>query len=191
VKKSVTKVQLGLVASLNRPGGNLTGVSILNAELGPKRLELLHEVVPAATSMALLVNPTNPGLAAQSRDLQAAARTLGLQLHILHASTERDFDTVFATLAQTRTGGLESFLDPPASASAACCRSGQRSLPSLPPPSHPRASKHHMRPNHPGNAWPAQLSDVVSHPRTRPSHCCERRVSLTSTEHRMLAGAPG
>jgi len=99
-------VQAGLVASLNRPGGNLTGVTSLGVEVGPKGLELLHDLVPAATVMALLVNPTNPSAEALSRDLQTAARTLGLQLHILHASTERDFDTVFATFLQLRAGGL-------------------------------------------------------------------------------------
>jgi putative ABC transport system substrate-binding protein len=105
-------VNLGLVASLNQPGGNITGVSDLSAELGPKRLELLHELVPTTTTIALLVNPTNPAIAeTQSRDLQAAARTLGLQLHVLHASTERDFDRVFATLAQLRAGALVIGLD--------------------------------------------------------------------------------
>jgi putative ABC transport system substrate-binding protein len=99
-------VQLGLVASLNRPGGNLTGLSVLAVEMAPKRLELLHEVVPAATIIALLLNPANPTVAIQSGDLQAAARILGLQLHVLHARTERDFDTVFATLVQLRAGGL-------------------------------------------------------------------------------------
>jgi putative ABC transport system substrate-binding protein len=99
-------VQAGLVASLNRPGGNLTGVTSLAVEVGPKGLELLHELVPTATVIALLVNPTNPSAEALSRDLQPAARALGLQLHILHASTERDFDTVFATLLQLRAGGL-------------------------------------------------------------------------------------
>jgi putative tryptophan/tyrosine transport system substrate-binding protein len=100
-------VQQGLVASLNRPGGNLTGTSFLSLETGQKQLELLHEVVPAATVIALLINPTHPAVAEpRSRDLQAAARTLGLQLHILHASTERDFETVFATLVQLRAGGL-------------------------------------------------------------------------------------
>ena len=99
-------VQAGLVASLNRPGGNLTGVTALAVEVGPKGLELLHELVPTATVIALLVNPTNPIAEALSRDLQPAARALGLQLHILHASTERDFDTVFATLLQLRAGGL-------------------------------------------------------------------------------------
>jgi putative ABC transport system substrate-binding protein len=100
-------VEIGLVASLNRPGGNLTGVTNLNIEVGPKRLELAHALVPTATIIALLVNPTSPTLAeTYSRDLQAAASTLGLQLHVLHASTERDFDTVFTTLVQLRAGAL-------------------------------------------------------------------------------------
>jgi putative ABC transport system substrate-binding protein len=99
----VDPVAVGLVASLNRPGGNLTGVSNLNAEILPKRLELMHELVPTATTIALLVNPSNPLVAeTESRDAQTAARTLGLQLHVLHASTDRDFDTVFASLAQMR-----------------------------------------------------------------------------------------
>jgi putative ABC transport system substrate-binding protein len=99
-------VEAGLVASLNRPGGNLTGMSILNVELGPKRLELLHELVPSASIVALLINPTHPAAETASKDLQAAARTLGLEFHVLHASTEHDFDTVFATLAQVRAGAL-------------------------------------------------------------------------------------
>ena len=108
-------VELGLVASLNRPGGNLTGTTTLTLEVGPKRLELLHEMVPTATTIALLVNPTSPNLAeAQARDLQTAARTLGLQIHVLRASTDRDFESVFATLVQLRAGGLvissDSFL---------------------------------------------------------------------------------
>jgi putative ABC transport system substrate-binding protein len=100
-------VQLGLVASLNRPGGNLTGVTSLTVEIGPKRLELLHEMVPTATTIALLVNPTNLTLTEEvTRDVQAAARTLGLQLHVLNASSERDFDTAFAAMVQLRAGGL-------------------------------------------------------------------------------------
>jgi putative tryptophan/tyrosine transport system substrate-binding protein len=100
-------VAVGLVASLNQPGGNITGVSILDVELGPKRLELLHELVPTANIIAVLVNPTDPARAEIiSRELQAAARTLGLQLHVLHASTDRDFDTVFPRLVQLRAGGL-------------------------------------------------------------------------------------
>jgi putative ABC transport system substrate-binding protein len=98
---------VGLVASLNRPGGNVTGVTTLSAELASKRLELLHEVVPMATIVALLVNPTSTNLAESAvTELQAAARTLGLQLHVLHASTKRDFDMAFASLAQLRAGGL-------------------------------------------------------------------------------------
>jgi putative tryptophan/tyrosine transport system substrate-binding protein len=103
----VDPVTVGLVAGLSRPGGNLTGVSTLNVELGPKRLEVLREVVPTSTIIALLVNPTNPTLAdTLARDLEAAARTLGLQLHILHARAESDFDTVFAKLVQLPAGGL-------------------------------------------------------------------------------------
>jgi putative tryptophan/tyrosine transport system substrate-binding protein len=100
-------VELGLVASLNRPGGNLTGATGLGAELAPKRLELLHELIPAAKVIGLLLNPTNAtSTEPQSRDLEAAARLLGLQLHILYASAERDFDTVFATLVQQHADGL-------------------------------------------------------------------------------------
>jgi putative tryptophan/tyrosine transport system substrate-binding protein len=99
-------VQIGLVASLNRPGGNLTGVTILNVEIVPKMLELLHEVVPTATTMAALVNPTNPNADTWSTGLQVAARTLGLELNVLRASTERDIDEAFATLIPLRVGGL-------------------------------------------------------------------------------------
>ena len=103
---STDPVAAGLVASLNRPGGNVTGITGLNVEVEPKRLELLRELVPAATVMALLVNPAHPAAETQSRNMQAAARTLGLQLHVLHASTERDFETTFATLVQLRAGAL-------------------------------------------------------------------------------------
>jgi putative tryptophan/tyrosine transport system substrate-binding protein len=99
-------VELGLVSSLNKPGGNLTGVTALNVEIGPKRLELLHELVPTARIIGLLVNPSNPNGATLSREVQAAAGTLGLQLHVLNASTERDFDLAFATLAEVQAGGL-------------------------------------------------------------------------------------
>ena len=100
-------VEAGLVTSLSRPGGNLTGVVTLNVEVAPKRLELLHVLVPTATIIAALVNPTTPILAeALTRDLRTAAHTLGVQLHVLHASSERDFDTVFASLVQLRAGGL-------------------------------------------------------------------------------------
>src|SRR5262249_9768047 len=99
-------VAVGLVPSLARPGGNLTGVTNLTAEVGPKRLEMLHAVVPTAT-IALLVNPKSPELSEpQSQELQVAARKLGLQLHVLNASTEPEIDTAFATLVQLRAGGL-------------------------------------------------------------------------------------
>jgi putative ABC transport system substrate-binding protein len=106
-------IRLGLVASLNRPGGNVTGVTQTNVEVAPKRLQLLHELVPAATSIALLVNPTNPSLAEPTtKELKAAARTLGLELHVLNASTEREFEAVFATLVQLGAGGLVIGPDP-------------------------------------------------------------------------------
>jgi putative ABC transport system substrate-binding protein len=107
-------VQIGPVASLARPGGNVTGATQLGVELVPKQLELAHELVPTATVVAVLVNPNNPNAETVLRELQAAARILGVQLHVLHASAERDFDTVFATLAQLRAGalviGIDSFL---------------------------------------------------------------------------------
>jgi len=100
-------VESGVVASFNRPGGNVTGVTTMGADLGSKQLEMLHELVPAATVMALLMNPTNPSIAqVQSRDVPAAALKLGLQLHLLNASTEDDFDLVFSTLKQLGVGGL-------------------------------------------------------------------------------------
>jgi putative ABC transport system substrate-binding protein len=100
-------VEVGLVASMNQPGVNITGVSIMDVELGPKRLQLLHELVPTATIIAVLVNPADPARAeTTTKELQGAAHTLGLQLHVLHASTDRDFDTVFARLVELRAGGL-------------------------------------------------------------------------------------
>jgi putative tryptophan/tyrosine transport system substrate-binding protein len=100
-------VQLGLVTSLSRPEGNLTGVVTLNVEVAAKRLQLLHELVPTATIVALLVNPSNTALAETiTKELEAAARTLGVQLHVLHASNERELDTAFATLVQLRAGAL-------------------------------------------------------------------------------------
>jgi putative tryptophan/tyrosine transport system substrate-binding protein len=99
-------VELGLVASLNRPGGNITGVTTLSSELEPKRLELLHGVVPAATVFGALVNPSSPNVGVLSKRLQAAADTLALKLQILHAGTEAEFDSVFTSLAQMKAGGL-------------------------------------------------------------------------------------
>jgi putative tryptophan/tyrosine transport system substrate-binding protein len=105
-------VQLGLVAALNRPGGNLTGVTTLNVELLPKRIELLHQLSPSATDVALLVNPTNPSAEALSRDAQVAARSLGLRLQVLEASNESDFETAFTTLTRMHGGGLVIGPDP-------------------------------------------------------------------------------
>ena len=100
-------IELGLVVSLNRPEGNLTGVTTLNHGLVAKRVQLLHEVVPGTNSIAVLINPTSPTLTKISiGDAQAAVRSLGLELHILNASTERDFDLVFANLIQLRAAGL-------------------------------------------------------------------------------------
>ena len=99
-------VAMGLVASLNRPGGNLTGVANLMVELGQKQLELLHQLVPAVAIMAVLINPILPAAESQARDLQVAARKLGLNLHILHASTERELDTVFSKMVDMRVGAL-------------------------------------------------------------------------------------
>ena len=99
-------VKLGLAASLNRPGRNLTGVTNLNVEVVPKRLELARELFPGATTVALLVNPANPVAATVSKDLQAVADTLGVRLHVLHASTEADFEAAFATAVQLRAAAL-------------------------------------------------------------------------------------
>jgi putative tryptophan/tyrosine transport system substrate-binding protein len=99
-------VAAGVVTSLNRPGGNLTGVTTLVEELAAKQLEVLHELVPMATRVALLVDPAFPLSESTTKDVQAAARTLGLQLRVLQASSEREFDTAFATLTQLRAGGL-------------------------------------------------------------------------------------
>ena len=100
-------VQIGLVASLNRPGGNVTGATSINVELGPKRLELMRELLPSVSSMALLVNPTTPALAEPStRITQAAAHALGLELHVLQARSEHDFDPTFAKIAELRAQAL-------------------------------------------------------------------------------------
>jgi putative ABC transport system substrate-binding protein len=99
-------VQLGLVASLNRPGSNVTGVTQLTVELAPKRVELAHELVPTATVVGLLVNPKNPTAEAVTRASQTAAATLGLQLDVLQTSTEAEVDDAFATFLQKRAGAL-------------------------------------------------------------------------------------
>jgi len=98
-------VKIGLVASLNRPGGNITGVTTLNVELAPKLLELLHEMVPTATVITLLINPANSVQAeTATRGAQLAAQRLGLELHVLRASDEREFDAAFASSVQLRAG---------------------------------------------------------------------------------------
>jgi putative ABC transport system substrate-binding protein len=93
-------VDLGLVSSFNRPGGNVTGVNFLVTTLAAKRLELLHEMVPSATVVGFLINPTNPASESQTRDVQAAARALGLELPVLSASSEKDIDAAFSSFVQ-------------------------------------------------------------------------------------------
>jgi putative ABC transport system substrate-binding protein len=105
-------VKFGVVASLNRPGGNATGVVFVNNELGPKRLQVLRELAPSATVLGMLVNPKNPNTEFDVRDIQSAARPLGLQILVLNASTERELDTAFASLADRRVGALIVNADP-------------------------------------------------------------------------------
>jgi ABC-type uncharacterized transport system substrate-binding protein len=99
-------VEAGLVASLNRPGGNITGITFLNNTLGPKEVEAMHELAPKAAVIAVLLNPKLSSAAFQLKDVEMAARALGLQVQVLHASMERDLDMVFASLLQLRVGGL-------------------------------------------------------------------------------------
>jgi putative tryptophan/tyrosine transport system substrate-binding protein len=108
----VDPAEMGLMTSLSRPGGNITGVANLNVELGPKKLELLHELVPTANIIGLLVNPANPNNEIRSNDMQAAARTLGVEVDVLRASTERDIDEIFASFVQARVGALVINPDP-------------------------------------------------------------------------------
>jgi putative tryptophan/tyrosine transport system substrate-binding protein len=107
----VDPVQRGLVGSLNRPGGNLTGIAFLTVELAPKKLEMLHELLPTAATIALLVNPTNPLAEGESKLVQDAARSLGLQLQILNASTESQIDTAFGTIAEQHASALVVSVD--------------------------------------------------------------------------------
>jgi len=99
-------VQIGFVASLNRPGGNMTGVTLLAVEIGPKLLEMLRGVVPSATTIALLVNPTNPNSETQSKNTKDAARRLGMEIRVVNASVERDFDTAFEKLREVKASAL-------------------------------------------------------------------------------------
>ncbi len=103
---------MGVIASLNRPGSNLTGIFQLTSGLEAKRLEFLHELVPMARVVGALMNPTRPGAETQLRDVQEAARALGLKIAVLNASTERDIDSAFATLVQERAGALLVASDP-------------------------------------------------------------------------------
>jgi putative ABC transport system substrate-binding protein len=98
--------QLGLAASYNKPGGNLTGITAFTAELWGKRLEIMREIVPSASVMAVLTNPNAPGAGRATRDVQEAGRRIGLQTFILSASTEHEIDTAFASLVQRRAGAL-------------------------------------------------------------------------------------
>src|SRR5262249_29502123 len=102
----IDPVALGLVASLARPGGSVTGVTDLTAEMGPKHLEILHELAPAARRIALLVNLSNPNAESMRGEVAAAARILGLEIHVLHAGAERDLEAVFARMAELRIEGL-------------------------------------------------------------------------------------
>ena len=108
-------VKVGLVSSLNRPGGNLTGISLFGAELGAKRLDLLHQLFPSATVIGLVVNPRNPQTENENNDVLGAARTLGIQILVTSAATESELDAALATLAQRRAAAAitayDSFLD--------------------------------------------------------------------------------
>ena len=99
-------VTLGLVASLNRPGGNITGISPLNQQLEAKRLELLHTLIPKTMAIAMLVNPNNPRIDLQLKDVEAAASILGRQYHVLKAATAAEIDSAFSTLTQRKDGAL-------------------------------------------------------------------------------------
>jgi putative ABC transport system substrate-binding protein len=105
-------VEDGLVASFNQPGGNATGIRIFSSGLVGKRLQLLHDLMPAATLIGFLMNPSNPTAATQVKDVQAAAEAIGLRVHVVSASDEREFDTVFAALAQQKVDALLVGADP-------------------------------------------------------------------------------
>jgi putative ABC transport system substrate-binding protein len=108
----VDPIEVGLVSSLNRPGGNVTGATMLAVELGSKRLELLYEMVPTATVVGALVNPTGPAVSTLMQDLNAAAGALGLRVHIVQASSESDFEPAFEELLRLRVGALLISADP-------------------------------------------------------------------------------
>jgi putative ABC transport system substrate-binding protein len=108
----IDPIKMGLVASLNRPGGNLTGIAQFTSGLEPKRLEFLHELVPTASVIGALMNPARPDAEAQLSDVQQAANALGLRIAVLNASSERDIEAAFATLAEQRVGALLVASDP-------------------------------------------------------------------------------
>jgi putative tryptophan/tyrosine transport system substrate-binding protein len=108
----MTRFNSGWSRALARPGGNLTGITTLSGELGSKRLELLRELVPTAALVGVLVNPTNVNAEAVLKDLQAAARAMGLQIYLLQASTEHEIEAAFASLLEARVGGLMVGTDP-------------------------------------------------------------------------------
>jgi putative tryptophan/tyrosine transport system substrate-binding protein len=99
-------VAMGLVASMNRPGGNVTGVTVIASQLGPKRVELLHELLPKAGVVSFLLNPNNPDAEPEMANAETAARALGLQIHILPASSDQEIDTAFAKSVELKTGAL-------------------------------------------------------------------------------------
>jgi putative ABC transport system substrate-binding protein len=102
----IDPVAIGLVGSLSRPGHNITGVTDLTTELAPKQLEIIHQVAPSAARIALLINPSNPNAKSLSRELQAAANILGLEIHVAYASSEREIDSAVTALPQLRITGL-------------------------------------------------------------------------------------
>jgi putative tryptophan/tyrosine transport system substrate-binding protein len=176
-------VQLGLVTSLNRPSSNVTGVSTLAVELAPKRLELAHELVPAASVIGVLVNPKNSAQAVVvTRDLQAAATKLGLQLSVQHASTESEIEDAFATLTQKRVsarasrGGYRT-----AALSAGAPSAWARSLPMLSSIAWPKS-------------WASWLSDRFDE-RGWETECCRMaqvvRSSRLSNETISSSSCPG
>jgi len=120
-------VKEGLVQSLNRPGGNITGISFQNNETGSKRLELLHEIVPNATSIGYLINPANPNTPAETEDLLNAGRVIGRRIQVVGASSEREIETTFATFAQQKVGALVVGSD-----AFFCCSSSTTGRPGCP-----------------------------------------------------------
>jgi putative ABC transport system substrate-binding protein len=112
INVGIDPVQAGLIASLNRPGGNVTGIAILTAELAAKRVELLHELLRTSTTLATLVNPTSPLTEPELKAVRDAARSLGLELHVLNATTASEIDAAFGRLFELRAGGLVVGVDP-------------------------------------------------------------------------------